>query len=91
MDQIWAISDHADAKQTNYAIDLMENITSKMTIGPKHVMVGLTPRLCHPGQAIRLKDHDTMEGLHAALDDRHFTSDPHTDQHLHYIRLKGPP
>ena len=89
MDHIWAISDQADAAQTNYALDLIKDVTSEMIIGPNRVQVGLTPRLCQTGAAIRLKDHDTTAGSLAAFERRRISTATRVEQHIQYIYKQG--
>jgi collagen type VI alpha len=89
MDHIWAIPDQADAAQNAQALDLIRDVTSKMTLSPAQVQVGLTPRVCQAGPAIRLRDHDTQETFYAALNRRLLSSEANTSAHIQYIHNTG--
>jgi len=90
MDLIWSISDQADSSETDLALNFIHDVTGSMVLGPSRVQVGLSPSSCETGSAIRLKDHDTVDGLDTALEARRYRNLPaSTNQHLHYIRTQG--
>jgi len=89
MDNIWAIPDLVDENENDFALDLINEVSSEMKIGPNRVQVGLTPRNCQVGAAIRLKEHDTQEGIREALDRRRYSTSATTHNHLRYIRSPG--
>jgi len=89
MENIWAIPDLADESENDFALDLIGEVSSEMHIGPNLVQLGLTPRNCQPGAAIRLKEHDTLEGFRGALDRRRYNSTSSTHVHLRHIRDPG--
>ena len=88
MDHLWSISDQAGVDETNYALDFIKAVTAEMNIDPLRIQVGLTPRYCDEGNAIRLKDHDTREGFWRDLDRRRL-SGVRSDRTIEYIRREG--
>lgn len=89
MDHIWSIPDLAGVEENNLALSLIGEVTAEMKISPIHVQVGLTPRVCQAGPAIRLKDYDTQEGFLEALARRQYNPDANTHAHIQYIRNQG--
>jgi len=89
MENIWAIPDLVDERENDLALNLISEVTSEMKIGPNRVQVGLTPRTCQAGAAIRLKEHDTVDGIREALGRRRYVTNATTHTHLRYIRNPG--
>jgi collagen type VI alpha len=89
MDHIWALSDLASPTENAAALNLIRDVTSRMTLSPAQVQVGVTPRVCQAGPAIRLKDHDTQEGFNSALAARQYSSAANTNAHIQYIHNTG--
>ena len=88
MDHIWSISDEASVDETNFALDLIEAVTSVMEISPLAVQVGVSPKRTQAIRPIRLKDHDNKVEFWRTLDDRRVTG-TRTDIHILYIRTQG--
>jgi len=91
MDNIWAIPDLADERENDLALNLINEVSSEMKIGPTSVQVGLSKRTCQDGTPIRLKEHDTHEGLRQALDRRRYNTSATTHSHISYIRKETSP
>jgi collagen type VI alpha len=89
MENIWAIPDLADENENDLALNLIGDVSAEMKIGPSRVQVGLTPRNCQVGKEIRLKEHDTLDGINEALDRRRYNTSANTFAHLRHIRNPG--
>lgn len=90
MDVLWATSGHANAADTDAALQLITEVAQSVEFGPDGVQFGLTPRVCDvTNPAIRLKDHDTKEGLELALNGRRLVRVANTEHHLEYMRAQG--
>jgi collagen type VI alpha len=89
MDVIFAAPDQASPDENNYVLDLIGEVAGQMKLSPLRVQVGLSPRRCQPGPAIRLMDHDSVEGFTAALARRRYSTDATTHAHIKYIHSQG--
>jgi hypothetical protein len=90
VDVIFSLPNEADSQQTDSCLRLVSALADDLDIGPAAVQLGVTPRLCSDEKAaIRLKDHDTVDGLRSALQERHLADTTDIDRQLEYLRTGG--
>jgi len=90
VDLVWSLPNEAGAAATESILQLVSLVAGDLDIGPTSVQVGVAPRTCSTEKpAIRLKDHDTVDGLRSALNDRHLAVTANIDKQLEYLRSQG--
>ena len=58
MDVLFSLPDDAGLVNTDRALDFIENVVAGFKLGPSQMQVGITPRNCPLGSAIKLHEHD---------------------------------